>query len=115
MKEMFLKSAILAAGVMLLASCGENEVINDLGNQNQGATETAMQDTARVRLVNFLPQPWTLRTFLGQMRAHLAHGQHTHCQRQGLDRHLYSRLRQDDGQAAPGAAPDEHGGRLRRA
>lgn len=51
MKEMFLKSAILAVGVMLLASCGENEVINDLGNQNHGATETAMQGTARVRLV----------------------------------------------------------------
>ncbi len=55
MKEMFLKSAILAAGVMLLVSCGENEVINDLGNQNQGATETAMQGTARVRSVIFPP------------------------------------------------------------
>lgn len=50
MKEMFLKSAILAAGTMLLVSCGENEVINDLGNQGQGATETATQGTARVRL-----------------------------------------------------------------
>lgn len=55
MKEMFLKSVILAAGVMLLASCGENEVINDLGNQNQRAAETAMQGTARVRLVKFPP------------------------------------------------------------
>lgn len=54
---MFLKSAIiLAAGAVLLASCGENEVINDLGNQGKGATETAVQGTAWVRLVNF-PQP----------------------------------------------------------
>lgn len=53
MKEMFLKSAILAAGTMLLVSCGENEVINDLGNQGQGATETATQGTARVRLTIF--------------------------------------------------------------
>ncbi len=52
MKEMTLKSAIiLAAGAMLLASCGENEVINDLDYQDQGVTETATQGTARVRLV----------------------------------------------------------------